>query len=66
MKVRKMIKHVLKDNYVSIIHKREQIFIGTVEELTDEKILNSKIKHIYTDEFSVPNKFNSCLVIGIK
>ena len=60
-----MLKYVLEDNNISIVLNKKEIFVGTVEELTDKKILNSKIKHVYTDDCT-PGKHGSCLVIGIK
>ena len=65
MKVKKLIKHILKDNYVSIVQKKKEIFVDSVENLKDEKILNSKVKYYYTDNITKGTE-RSSLVIYIK
>lgn len=66
MKVKKLIKRVLKGEYVSITYKHKEVYVGMAGELQDEKVLNSKIKYFYADRCKIQNKFELCLAIELK
>ena len=66
MKVKKLIKRVLKDEYVSITYKHKQVYVGMAGDLKDEMILNREIKYVYADRFRIQNKSELGLAIGLK
>ena len=66
MKVKKLVKRTLKDEYVSITHKHKEIYVGMAGKLQDEKVLNSKIKYLFADRFKIQNRFELCLAIELK